>query len=157
MRIVFIVFILATVSIQVTAADYQTYVRPHAMFYYKFTPGGSTTRESHSSFGFRVDNIDHHLTRGVDYQRLLHRPAVFDFRMDRQGIEGIYISGIDYLDLYQVRRQNEEQTEGEGETPEDADSGKTVSEVIADMRSVAPLGVYIGVGLGIGLLLGAGD
>lgn len=157
MRIVFIIFILAVTSVQVAAADYQTYTRAHAMLYYRFTLDGANTWENHSSFGFRLDNIDHHLTRGVDYQRLLHRPAVFDFRMGRQGIEGIYISGIDYLDMYKVRRQNDEQTEAEGEMPENADTGKTVGDVIADMRSVAPLGVYIGVGLGIGLLLGAGD
>ncbi|MGY8815666.1 MAG: hypothetical protein ACKVHQ_13275, partial [Gammaproteobacteria bacterium] len=63
---------------------------------------------------------------------------------------GIYISGIDYLKLYQVNKQNEDEEEYE-------DQITIVDEVrgwMSYMSSIAPMGVWIGVGLGVGLLVG---
>jgi len=140
------------------------------MLYYKFSLGGYDSNTSKNSFGLRFDNVTYTPDHSIDYKQLAARPAVFDFRMNRHGVEGIYISGTDYLKQYKVNRQNDEQidegTDVEAEEEyeeeyEDYDDGLTIGEhvsgVLADLRSVAPLGVYIGVGLGVALLLGTAD
>lgn len=150
------------------------------MLYYKVALGESNSNRSKSSFGLRFDNVTYTPDHTIDYKHLAARPAVFDLRMDKHGVEGIYISWTDYLKKYKVNRQNDEQIGDEQiqdeqidegtdvvaeeeyeEEYEDYDDGLTIKEhisgVLADLRSVAPLGVYIGVGLGVALLLGTAD
>ena len=143
------------------------------MLYYKVALGESDSNRSKSSFGLRFDNVTYTPDHTIDYKHLAARPAVFmDLRMDKHGVEGIYISGTDYLKQYKVNRQNDEQLDdeqidegtevtAEEEYEEEYDDSLTIGEhvsgVLADMRSVAPLGVYIGVGLGVALLLGTAD
>ena len=155
------------------------------MLYYKVALGESNSNRSKSSFGLRFDNVTYTPDHTIDYKHLAARLAVFDLRMDKHGVEGIYISGTDYLKKYKVNRQNDEQIGDEQigdeqiqdeqidegtdvvaeeeyeEEYEDYDDGLTIKEhisgVLADLRSVAPLGVYIGVGLGVALLLCTAD
>jgi hypothetical protein len=125
-----------------TIAD-QAGVKPHAMLYVTI-PLGSTQNQEQPSFGFRLDNIDYRQGSIVQYDRLLEQSALMDFRVGAHGIQGIYFSGIDYLQRYRIYRQNQEQTA-------EAEPG------FKEIFTAAPLGVYIGIGLGVGLLLGVGD
>ena len=153
---------------------FETAVKPHAMLYVSIPLDGKTYDRDSINYGFRLDNIAYTPGEPVNYQQQLQRTAVLDFRMDEQGMDGLYISGIDYLQMYRVNRQNEDQG-GEAEVVADApadagvadeqteeeDDGLTVGDrvrgVLADMRATAPMGVYMGIGLGIGLLLGVDD
>ncbi len=153
---------------------FETAVKPHAMLYVSIPLDGKTYDRDSINYGFRLDNIAYTPGEPVNYQQQLQGTAVLDFRMDEQGMDGLYISGIDYLQMYRVNRQNEDQgseVEVVADTPADAgvadeqteeeDDGLTVGDrvrgVLADMRATAPMGVYMGIGLGIGLLLGVDD
>jgi len=149
---------------------FETAVKPHAMLYVSIPLDGKTYDRDSINYGFRLDNIAYTPGEPVNYQQQLQGTAVLDFRMDEQGMDGLYISGIDYLQMYRVNRQNEEQgSETEvvadagvaDEQTEEEDDGLTVGDrvrgVLADMRATAPMGVYMGIGLGIGLLLGVDD
>lgn len=158
-------------------------VKPHAMFYVHVPFAGSGPAAGETTFGLRLDNIhvDYSDSTYIDFTRQIGRPAVLDFRMGRKGLDGIYIAGTDYLRLYRVNRQNaEEGEEVEMQTDEEAAAEAMEEEVIteeeamddyedalplsdrirgvfADMRNIAPMGLWIGAGLGIGLLLGVDD
>jgi len=152
------IFLIITMAVSCFPAQAQTYEfapGPQAMFYYRLSVGGSGTQQAFSSFGLRMDNLVHHQSGVAGYHERLRRPPVFDLRMGKRGIEGIYLSGVDYYRLYRINRQNDEQAGAEEE------ARPTVSErvkgVIDGIRDTAPAGFYIGAGLGIALLLGAGD
>ena len=155
---------------------FETAVKPHAMLYVSIPLDGKTYDRDSINYGFRLDNIEYTPGEPVNYQQQLQRTAVLDFRMDERGMDGLYISGVDYLQMYRVNRQNQDQGSNaesdaatssdeavvaEAEAEEDVDEGLTVGErirgVLADMRATAPMGVYMGIGLGIGLLLGVDD
>ena len=159
---------VAAVLLSIVSANsmaFETNVKPHAMFYVTVPLGGPGPDQDKATFGFRLDNIyvDPATSGYVDYHRQLQQPAVFDLRMDRHGLDGIYVSGIDYLQLYKVNRQNEEEgvvveeTQAEEDYEEALPLSDRIRGVFADMRSIAPMGIWIGAGLGIGLLLGVDD
>jgi hypothetical protein len=131
---------------------------------------GAGPNKDKFNYGLRLDNVAYTPGEPVNYQQQFQHTASLDFRMDRQGLDGIYIAGKDYLQLYKVSRQNEDpgSVETTAEVADEAmadaeeeDDGLTVGDrvkgVIADMRSVAPMGIYMGIGLGIVLLLGVDD
>jgi hypothetical protein len=149
---------------------FESSVKPLVMVYLTVPLDGTRVNEDAFNYGFRLDHVAYTPGEPVNYQQQFQRTASLDFRMDKQGLDGIYISGKDYLHSLRVNRQNEDQ--GSDETTaeatddaatdiEDEDDGLTVSDrikgVIADMRAVAPMGIYMGVGLGIVLLLGVDD
>ena len=150
-------------------------VEPHAMVYYQVSFGGGKTQDRHSAFGFRMDRASFSPGGMIEYQQLVKQPAMFDFRLGKQGIEGVYISGIDYLQQYRIYRAGEEEAgaEPEAETdvmvegkPEEEQTGKPrkAPKIIRDIGNTieagmetAPTGVLIGLALGAALLIGAGS
>lgn len=147
--ILIITLILTMVSASSTA--FETGVNPQAMFYINIPLDGANTVRDKSTFGFRLDSHAYSRFDDVPYIRQLERPAVFDLKMASDGIEGIYISGIDYYRKYEVNRQNED----EGEYEDQVSITDEIRARITTMSSIAPMGVWIGAGLGIGLLLGS--
>jgi hypothetical protein len=145
--------LLLTLSLTIISANtmaIETGFNPQAMFYINIPFDGKDASQDKSTYGFRLDSHAYTRYDNVPYVRQLDQTAVFDFKMAPDGIEGIYISGIDYLKLYQVNKQNEDEEEYE-------DQITIVDEVrgwMSYMSSIAPMGVWIGVGLGVGLLVG---
>ena len=140
-------FFLSTVSANGMA--FETDLNPQAMVYLSIALDGGGT-DNKTSFGFRLDSHAYSRYDNVPYIRQLERPAVFDFKMAPDGIEGIYFSGIDYYSLYQVNRQNQDEDEYEDQVS----AVDEIKAIITDMSSIAPMGVWLGAGLGVVLLLG---
>ena len=155
---------------------FESGVTPHAMIYVSIPLDGPAPDRDRLNYGFRLDSVPYTPGESIDYPRQLQRTAVLDLRMDEYGMDGFYLSGIDYLKLYRISRQNGDEggevAAGEGAAAEETadvatgeqaqeDNGRTVGDhvrgVFADMRATAPMGVWIGIGLGIGLLLGVDD
>ncbi len=152
MRTVLLFAVMALFCFSAQVSAYELTPQPQAMLYYKFSVGGTGMQRAFSTFGLRVDTVTYSARGVANYDELIHRPAVFDLRMGRRGVEGIYISGIDYFKLYKVNRQNDEQNDADDESGRSA--GESVKAVIENIRDTAPMGFYIGAGLGIALLLG---
>ncbi|MGK0297248.1 MAG: hypothetical protein ACI9XC_000850 [Gammaproteobacteria bacterium] len=145
--------LLLTLILTITSANtmaVETGFNPQAMFYLNIPFDGNEASNDQSTYGFRLDSHAYTRYDNVPYVRQLDQTAVFDFKMEADRIEGIYISGVDYLKLYQVNKQNEDEDEYEDQiTIFDEIRGWT-----SYMSSIAPMGVWIGVGLGVGLLVG---
>jgi len=147
MRILVMITVLLMSFVSGNSIADQVGVKPVAMLYVAI-PLGTTRNQEQPSFGFRLDNIEYEQGSVVQYNRLLEKSALVDFRMGAHGIQGIYFSGTDYLQRYRIYRQNQQQ---------DGDASATTETGLKEIFTAAPLGVYIGVGLGVGLLLGVGD
>ena len=166
MRILYFVVVLFLSVTSTSSMAVETINEPHAMFYYQMSFGEAKSKiEQGPTFGFRVDRADLATNSVIDYQQILKRPAVFDFKMRNKSIEGIYVSGKDYLKAYRVHHADETSAEAETEPyPEEEGPSigegvsETVSEIgaaIDEMVHTVPFGVWIGIGLGIALAVGA--
>jgi hypothetical protein len=151
MRFLNLIITLLLTTVSANGMAFESFVNPQAMFYISIPLDGSVSLREKTRFGFRLDSHAYSRFDDVPYIRQLDRPAVFDLKMKSDGIEGIYFSGIDYYDIYVVNRQNED----EGEFEDQVSVTDEIKARIAVMSNIAPMGVWIGAGLGIGLLLGS--
>jgi hypothetical protein len=132
--------LLTTLLLTVFSANtmaFETDVNPQAMFYINIPLDGTESKRDKTTFGFRLDSHGYTRFDNVPYVKQLDRSAVFDFKMAPDGIEGIYISGIDYLKLYQVNKQNEDDIDYEDQVT----IMDEVRGIMSDMSRVAPIGV----------------
>lgn len=141
MRSVFMTVLLSLLLLpyQLMAADLVS--EPHAMFYYQIPLDGAKSKQRQHSFGFRMDRASFNAGEMIDQQQLLDRPAVFDFKMSHRGVEAINLSGNNLLEKYRVNR-----ADGEGS------SLPSLSEMLDDM----PVGVFMGICIGIVIISGVG-
>ncbi|MFQ5661323.1 MAG: hypothetical protein ACE5GZ_12940 [Gammaproteobacteria bacterium] len=147
----------------------EPFVEPQAMLYYQIPFGGSDHRQYKHTFGFRMDLTHTGSGQLIAYQQLLKKPAVFDLKMGHDGIDALYISGVDYLQHYYVHRANDEDTaatetayEGDAAAAEEATAEEAATEeepagpTIGEILRKTPFGIIIGAGLLIGIVAGAG-
>jgi hypothetical protein len=131
----------------------------HAMFYYQVPFSANKVAEKKHSFGFRMDNTSYQHGEMIRYQDLMKKIAAFDFKFGHEGVEGVYVSGVDYLQRYRLLRADGEDAGDEAETSKDSGSrlGKDVHESLVDLVETVPLGFVIGGIIGVVLLTGAAD
>ncbi len=133
-----------------------------AMFYYQVPFSATKTEQKRHSFGFRMDHASYEYGEMIQYQQLMNKTAAFDLKMGRDGIQGVYVSGVDYLQLYRLNKAAEDD-EAEADT-ESGDSESAVSKIggdvintVEEVLSMVPLGFMIGGVVAIGLVTGIGD
>lgn len=136
------------------AGAFETAFGSQAMLYVHVPLDARQDAGSGTTFGLRLDNVARRADRRIEFSGIPHTPALLDFRLSRRGMDGIYISGRDYLEAYRILRQNEGE---QGIYDDQTTVGDSVRGIISDMTSVAPMGIWIGAGLGIGLMMGVGD
>lgn len=141
MRSLFIAAVMSLLLLPLQQVNAEQISEAHAMFYYQVPLGAVKAKQKQHSFGFRMDRVDFDAGQMVDQQSLLSRPAVFDFKMSSKGVQGIYTSGNNLLEKYKVNR-----ADGEGS------SLPTLSEMLDDM----PVGVFMGICIGIVIISGVG-
>ena len=155
---------------------------PHALIYFQSHWSGRA-QDTHSSLGLRLDRTAVADDRVVDFQRLLERPAMLELRIGRDGVQTFSVAGTDYAQWYRVHRADEASGSGDaGQKPAEgagapaeggsgdktgatAGAGKETQQgakeekklTIGGILDAAPVGVIMGVGLGVFLLTGVGN
>jgi hypothetical protein len=135
----------------------------HAMIYYQVPFSANKSEQKKHSFGFRMDHTSYNPGEMIQYSKMVKKTAAFDFKMGHEGVQGMYVSGVDYLQLYRLRKAAED--EG-GEEVVDADSESksnpvtevagNIGETIDEIMDIVPLGFLIGGAIGVVLMTGAG-
>jgi hypothetical protein len=139
----------------------------HAMFYYQVPFSASKSEQKKHSFGFRMDHTSYKHGEMIRYQQLMNKTAAFDFKMGREGVQGVYVSGVDYLQLYRLARaaegeNGEEDAEASAESDENGKPNPVtkvagdIGETIDEIMDIIPLGFIIGGAVGVVLITGAG-
>ena len=150
------------------------------MVYFQ-THWSGQAQDTHATFGLRLDRNAAVEDGVIEYQRLLQRPAALDFRIGSEGVQTFTIAGVDYAQWYRVHRADEAGGSAEA-APEATDSGEAAPETvdaegaakaeqtaagvepapeaakttISGILNKAPVGVIIGVSIGIFLVSGLG-
>ena len=138
----------------------------HAMFYYQVPLGGAKPEQKKHSFGFRMDHTSYQHGEMIQYHNVMKKPAAFDFKMGHDGVEGMYVAGVDYLAQYRLKRAAEDES-GDSENvemAEEEDKGPNAVEKVAsdvgntieDIYHTIPLGFMIGGIVAIVLVAGVG-
>ena len=141
----------------------------HAMIYYQIPFSASKSEQKKHSFGFRMDHTSYKPGNMISYQQMMKKTAAFDFKMGHEGVQGMYVSGVDYLQLYRLRRAAEDEggdemaDAGDEPTQEEAKKPNPVTKVVGDIggtidevMEIIPLGFLIGGAVGVVLITGAG-
>lgn len=145
----------------------------HAMFYYQVPFSASKAEQKKHSFGFRMDQASYEPGQMIQYQQLMNKPAAFDFKMGHEGVQGLYVSGVDYLQRYRLSRAAEDEQSGDengeegaeasADSDENGKSSNPVTKVAGDIGAtideimdMIPLGFIIGGAVALVLVTGAG-
>ena len=137
----------------------------HAMIYYKIPFSAAKTQENRPSFGFRMDHTSYQRGGMIEYKELMNKTAAFDFRMGNEGVQGVYFSGVDYLQKYRLHRAAEDEGSDMESGMEEAEEkepgtltkiGTDVGNTVEDIIAVVPLGFLIGGAIALVLVTGAG-
>lgn len=153
--------VILPVASRAGGLDYE----PHAMLYYQISLDGGV-RDSGHSFGLRLDQTVVEEGQMIEFQQLMKRPGLLDLRFSHGGLQSLSIAGVDYAGWYRVQRA-EEEAAGSAEsgaaagTGEAAETGAQPPEeeklTIGGVLEKTPVGVLIGVGLGIVLIAGISE
>jgi len=148
MRIAYLLFCASLVSLSGVSTAGETLPEPQAMIYYQI-PFGASGRASRHIFGVRVDQTFARNNQTVEFQSLMARPALLDFRAGYDGIQALSIGGMDYAQRYRALRQNEEG----GDAPEGAEGSADETAEAPSEESAEEEYTYVDPGPTIGELL----
>ena len=133
----------------------------HAMFYYQVPFSATKTEQKKHSFGFRMDHTSYEHGEMIQYQQLMNKTAAFDFKMGRDGVQGVYVSGVDYLQRFRLNKAAEDDEAEAGTESGDTESaaskiGGDVTNTVDELFEIIPLGFWIGGAVAIVLVTGVG-
>ncbi len=140
----------------------------HAMFYYQVPFSANKAEQKKHRFGFRMDQTSYKYGEMIQYQQLMNKTAMLDFKMGYEGVQGLYVSGVDYLQRYRLARAAEDdqgEAEDDVDASDDADEKDSIGKKIAsdigntieEITDIVPLGFMIGGAIGLVLITGVGD
>ena len=107
------------------------------MFYFNMSFDAGTTTKTEHDFGFRLDRTLMQPGETMTMNQLTNSPAVFNLKLNDNGLKSFELNGVDYSQEYYVAR-----AEGEPEAQ-------------PKRKLNIPLGVIIGVGIGVIAIAGA--
>ena len=135
----------------------------HAMIYYQVPFSVNKSEQKKHSFGFRMDHTSYNPGEMIQYSKMMKKTAAFDFKMGHEGVQGMYVSGVDYLQLYRLRKAAEDDsdevavdTDTENKSNPVTEVAGNIGETIDEIMDIIPLGFLIGGAVGVVLLTGAG-
>lgn len=102
------------------------------MFYFNMTFDAGTTTKTEHDFGFRLDRTLMQPGETMTMNQLTNSPAVFNLKLNNNGLKSFELNGVDYSQEYYVAR-------ADGETEVEAQPKKALD---------VPVGVIVGVLIG---------
>ncbi len=125
---------LSLILVSINSHAVEPVLDQQGMFYFNMTfDAGQSTKTEHD-FGFRLDRTLMQPGDTMTMSQLADKPAVFNFKLNNNGLKAFELNGVDYSKEYYVAR-----AEGD-ETGAEAQPKKKPLDV--------PVGVIIGVLIG---------
>lgn len=103
------------------------------MFYFNMSFDAGTSTKTEHDFGFRLDRTLTQSGETMTVSQLADKPAVFNLKLNNNGLKAFELNGIDYSTEYYVARAEGEETGAEAQPKKALD---------------VPVGVIIGVLIG---------
>lgn len=115
-----------------------------AMFYIDVAFDVDQAPRAQSSFGFRLDNGLVAPGENMTAIQLVQKPAIFNLKLDHNGLRRLELSGIDYSS--QIHHATDQDDHSEPQTQAKTDPAETTETV---EKIDIPLGVIIGISIGL--------
>ena len=151
---------LSLILVSINSHAVEPVLDQQATFYFNLSfDAGRTTKTEHD-FGFRFDRSLVQPGENMTMSQLAAKPAVFNLKLNNNGLKAFELNGIDYTDEYYVYRG----AEGGDAKTKTAETGEEVetqpvsepSELSKKIGKI-PAGVYIGFVIGVGALMATGN
>lgn len=137
------------------AAAVEPVLEQQGMFYFNMTfDVGHSTKTEHD-FGFRFDRAMVKPGENLTMNQLIDRPAVFNLKYNKNGLKAFELNGVDYSYIdyahYEAEADETAKTETAATTSEETEAQPVPEETVEQPKRKIhiPLGVMIGVGIGI--------
>jgi hypothetical protein len=102
---------LSLIFISINSYAVEPVLDQQGMFYFSMTfDAGQSTKTEHD-FGFRLDRTLVQAGETMTMQQLADKPAVFNLKLNKNGLKAFELNGIDYSTEYYVSRAEGEETE----------------------------------------------
>ena len=124
---------LSLIFISINSYAVEPVLDQQGMFYFSMTfDAGHSTKTEHD-FGFRLDRSLVQPGETMTMQQLADKPAVFNLKLNNNGLKAFELNGVDYSTEYYVSRVEGDEAEVEAQPKKSVD---------------IPVGVLIGVLIG---------
>lgn len=123
---------LSLIIVSINSYAVEPILDQQGMFYFNMSfDAGTSTRTEHD-FGFRLDRTLMQPGETMTMNQLADKPAVFNLKLNNNGLKAFELNGVDYSTEYYVAR-------ADGETEVEAEPKKALD---------IPVGVIVGVLIG---------
>ncbi len=121
---------LSLIFISINSYAVEPVLDQQGMFYFSMTfDAGQPTKTEHD-FGFRLDRSLVQPGETMTMQQLADKPAVFNLKMNNNGLKAFELNGVDYSTEYYVSRAEGEEVEAQPKKAVDIPVGVIVGVLI---------------------------
>jgi Trk K+ transport system NAD-binding subunit len=125
---------LSLIIVSINSHAVEPVLDQQGMFYFNMTFDAGTSTKTEHDFGFRLDRTLTQPGETIMLNQLNDKPAVFNLKLNDNGLKAFELNGVDYSIEHYVAR---------------ADGEETATEAAPPKKSIdVPLGVIIGVLIG---------
>ncbi len=119
---------LVFVSMNVNAVE--PVLDQQGMFYFNMSFDAGTSTKTESDFGFRLDRTLSQPGETMGMNQLADKPAVFNLKLNNNGLKAFELNGIDYSTEYYVSRAEGEDVEAQPKKALDIPVGVIIGVLI---------------------------
>jgi hypothetical protein len=128
-KLLFLTFILVSIN----SYAVEPVLDQQGMFYFNMTfDAGHSTKTEHD-FGFRLDRTLMQPGDSLSMNQLAAQPAVFNLKLNNNGLKAFELNGVDYSTEYYVSRAEGEEAEAQPKKAIDVPVGVIVGVLIGAM------------------------
>jgi LPS O-antigen subunit length determinant protein (WzzB/FepE family) len=128
---------LLLIFISINSYAVEPVLDQQGMFYFSMTfDAGQSTKTEHD-FGFRLDRTLVQPGETMTMQQLADKPAVFNLKMNNNGLKAFELNGVDYSTEYYVSRAEGEEAEAQPKKSVDIPVGVIVGVLIGTVAVVS--------------------
>ena len=124
---------LSILLVSTSAYSVEPVLDQQGMFYFNMTFDAGTKAKTEHDFGFRLDRTLMQPGDSMTMNQLVDKPAVFNLKLNNNGLKAFELNGIDYSTEYYVARADGEEVEAQPKKKLDTE---------------IPIGVIVGVLIG---------
>jgi len=121
---------LSLVFVSINSYAVEPVLDQQGIFYFNMTfDAGSSTKTDHD-FGFRLDRTLIQPGETMTMSQLAAQPAVFNYKLNKNGLKAFELNGVDYSTEYYVSRAEGEEVEAEPKKKIDIPVGVIIGVLI---------------------------
>jgi hypothetical protein len=124
------VWFLTLIFVSINSYAVEPVLDQQGMFYFNMTFGSGTSTKTEHDFGFRFDRTLSQPGEVMTMSQLAAKPAVFNLKLNNNGLKAFELNGVDYSTEYYVARADGEEVEAQPKKKVDIPVGVIIGVLI---------------------------